>query len=49
MESDYKIILKVGKYFIGKRYELNSTPKYKHRYYFLGKSDMGSYKEILIF
>ncbi len=39
MEADYAILFKIGNWFIAKQYDLNSTPKYKHIRYFLGKNN----------
>lgn len=49
METDYTIKLKIGKWFLAKRFDLHSNPKYKHLYYFIGKRGIGCYAEIFKF
>jgi len=47
MEADYKIIFKIGNWFLAERYDLLSSPKYKHISYFIGKNEKGAYRVFL--
>ena len=47
MEADFKIIFKIGNWFLAERCDLLSEPKYKHLYYFIGKHKGTCYWEII--